>query len=35
MSPFKLQRGQLVTMSKGTLVYQLDFAIADQLRIFE
>lgn len=35
MAPFKLLRGQLVTMAKGTLVYQLDFAIADQLRIFE
>ena len=34
MAPFKLQRGQLVTMTKGTLVYQLDFSIADQLRIF-
>lgn len=34
MAPFKLLRGQLVAMNKGTLVYQLDFAIADQLRIF-
>lgn len=35
MAPFKLLRGQLVTMQKGTVVYQLDFAITDQLRIFE
>lgn len=34
MAPFKLLRGQLVAMNKGTLVYQLDFAITDQLRIF-
>ena len=30
---FRLARGQLVTMAAGTLVYQLDFAISDQLRI--
>lgn len=30
---FRLSRGQLVTMAAGTLVYQLDFALADQLRI--
>lgn len=30
---FRLMRGQLVNMSAGTLVYQLDFAISDQLRI--
>ena len=34
MAPFRLLRGQLVTMNKGTLVYQLDFAIPNQLRIF-
>ena len=34
MAPFRLLRGQLVTMTKGTLVYQIDFAIADQLSIF-
>jgi len=33
MAPFRLLRGQLVTMNKGTLVYQLDFAIPNQLRI--
>ncbi|MFN3834635.1 MAG: hypothetical protein ACK4NO_01905 [Glycocaulis sp.] len=30
---FRLTRGQLVSMSAGTLLYQLDFAITDQLRI--
>lgn len=30
---FRLSRGQLVTMVAGTLIYQLDFALPDQLRI--
>jgi len=30
---FRLQRGQVVNMSTGTLLYQIDFAIGDQLRI--
>jgi len=30
---FALVRGSLINMSAGTLVYQLDFAITDQLRI--
>uniref|UniRef100_A4WS44 DUF3168 domain-containing protein n=1 Tax=Cereibacter sphaeroides (strain ATCC 17025 / ATH 2.4.3) TaxID=349102 RepID=A4WS44_CERS5 len=30
---FRLARGGMVRMSGGTLVYQLDFAITDQLRI--
>lgn len=30
---FALSRGHLVNMSAGTLVYQLDFTITDQLRI--
>lgn len=30
---FELTRGQLVNMSAGTLVYQIDFTINDQLRI--
>lgn len=30
---FTLTRGQLVNMQAGTIVYQLDFAINDQLRI--
>lgn len=30
---FRLSRGQLVTMAAGTIVYQLDFALPDQLRI--
>lgn len=30
---FRLFRGQLVHVGKGTLAYQLDFAISDQLRI--
>jgi len=30
---FQLSRGALVSMAKGTLVYQLDFSINDQLRI--
>lgn len=29
----RLLRGQLVSMDAGTLVYQLDFALMDQLRI--
>lgn len=31
---FQLERGAVVSMTAGTLVYQLDFSIADQLRIF-
>lgn len=31
---YRLTRAALVTMTAGTLVYQIDFAIADQLRIF-
>lgn len=30
---FRLVRGNLVSMQAGTLVYQLDFTITDQLRI--
>lgn len=30
---FRLVRGELVSLSTGTLTYQLDFAIEDQLRI--
>ncbi|MBL4751459.1 MAG: hypothetical protein JKX71_12915 [Amylibacter sp.] len=30
---FQLSRGNLVNMSAGTIVYQLDFSITDQLRI--
>ena len=30
---FALGRGQLVNMSAGTFVYQVDFSITDQLRI--
>lgn len=30
---FRLARGNLVSMQAGTLVYQLDFSITDQLRI--
>lgn len=30
---FRLIRGQVVNMAAGTLIYQIDFAIADQLRI--
>lgn len=30
---FRLVRGQVVNMAAGTLIYQIDFAIADQLRI--
>ncbi len=30
---FRLLRGQLVSMSAGTMVYQIDFSILDQLRI--
>lgn len=30
---FRLARGQLVSMSAGTMLYQLDFALTDQLRI--
>lgn len=30
---FRLLRGNLISMSAGTIVYQLDFTITDQLRI--
>lgn len=30
---FTLARGELVSIEKGTITYQLDFAIEDQLRI--
>lgn len=30
---FRLLRGQLVSMEAGTVVYQIDFAMMDQLRI--
>ena len=30
---FRLTRGSLLNASKGTVVYQIDFAISDQLRI--
>ncbi|PWE29967.1 hypothetical protein DDZ14_16120 [Maritimibacter sp. 55A14] len=30
---FRLMRGQLVSMSAGTIVYQIDFSLTDQLRI--
>lgn len=30
---FRLQRGRVVNMAAGTLVYQIDFAIGNQLRI--
>lgn len=30
---FRLARGQLVSLSAGAVIYQLDFAIQDQLRI--
>lgn len=30
---FTLARGELVSIDKGTITYQLDFAIEDQLRI--
>lgn len=30
---FRLLRGQLVSMEAGTVVYQIDFALMDQLRI--
>lgn len=33
LAPFTLSRGELVTLSAGALVYQLDFAVEDQLRI--
>lgn len=31
---FTLARGELVSLSAGTAIYQLDFALEDQLRIF-
>lgn len=31
---FELKRGALLSMQRGTFVYQIDFAINDQLRIF-
>lgn len=30
---FRLTRGSLVSSSRGTLIYQIDFSITDQLRI--
>lgn len=30
---FELRRGRLLSASKGLVLYQLDFAIADQLRV--
>jgi hypothetical protein len=30
---FRLSRGALVSLTAGTVIYQLDFAIADQVRI--
>jgi hypothetical protein len=33
LGTFRLARGTLVNFSAGTLVYQIDFAIGDQLRI--
>jgi hypothetical protein len=30
---FRLVRGQVVNMATGTLLYQIDFALGDQLRI--
>tara|TARA_R110002094_G_scaffold160396_6_gene145794 strand:- start:2824 stop:3255 length:432 start_codon:yes stop_codon:yes gene_type:complete len=33
MGVFRLVRGSLVTMAAGTMVYQIDFSISDQLRI--
>ncbi len=30
---FRLLRGALISLSAGTIIYQLDFAIQDQLRI--
>jgi hypothetical protein len=32
---FRMARANLVNMSRGTVVYQIDFAISDQLRIFQ
>lgn len=32
---FRLVRGQVVNMTAGTLVYQIDVAVGDQLRIIE
>jgi hypothetical protein len=32
---FRLVRGQVVRMAAGTLIYQIDFAVGDQLRIIE
>lgn len=29
-----LQRGALISMTAGTIIYQLDFAMTDQVRIF-
>lgn len=33
LGTFRLVRGTVVTVSAGTLVYQIDFALTDQLRI--
>ncbi|MBW4708623.1 hypothetical protein KX928_12595 [Roseobacter sp. YSTF-M11] len=34
MGVFKFIRAELVSSSTGTFIYQIDFAISDQLRIF-
>jgi hypothetical protein len=30
---FRLERGQLVSLARGTVIYQLEFSIEDQLRV--
>jgi hypothetical protein len=35
MGQFRMARANLVNMSRGTVIYQIDFAISDQLRIFQ
>ena len=35
MGVFRFLRANLVSSTKGTFVYQIDFTIADQLRIFD
>ena len=30
---FRLARGELIDLSAGLLIYQLDFALTDQLRV--
>lgn len=32
---FRVSRGELLSMTNGMLLYQIDFALDDQLRIFE